>query len=79
MSNTRTIVAGFVAAPGQEERLREELATMIEPSPADEGCLRYRPYVDPAHPERMVIVEEWADAAAQDHHFTLWRLTDVTA
>jgi quinol monooxygenase YgiN len=79
MSNTLTIVAGFIAKPGQEQRLRDELTAMIEPSLAEEGCLGYQPYADPARPERMVIVEEWADAAALDHHFTLPHFTHVAA
>ncbi|GGT42066.1 putative quinol monooxygenase [Nonomuraea spiralis] len=71
MSNTLTIVAGFRAEPGQEERLRQELNAMIEPSLAEEGCLGYQPYADPERPDRMIIVEEWADDAALVHHFSL--------
>ena len=71
MPNTLTIVAGFTAKPGQEERLRAELNAMIEPSLAEEGCIGYQPFVDPKRPDRMAIVEEWADDAALDHHFSL--------
>ncbi len=77
MSNTLLIVAGFRAKPGQEERLRQELNAMIEPSLAEEGCLGYRPYTDPERPDHMIIVEEWADSAALDHHFTLPHFTHV--
>ncbi|WP_436771350.1 putative quinol monooxygenase [Yinghuangia sp. YIM S09857] len=70
-SGTLTIVASFTAKPGQERRLREELDAMVAPSLAEEGCLGYRPYADPARPDRMIIVEEWVDAAALEHHFTL--------
>ncbi|ROO84860.1 quinol monooxygenase YgiN [Actinocorallia herbida] len=71
MSNTLTIVAGFRAEPGQEQRLRDELNAMIAPSLAEEGCLGYQPYADPHRPDRMIIVEEWADEAALDFHFSL--------
>ncbi|WP_242902242.1 putative quinol monooxygenase [Actinomadura terrae] len=71
MPNTLTIVAGFVAKPGQEQRLRDELNAMVAPSLAEEGCLSYQPYVDPNHPNRMIMIEEWTDSAALDHHFTL--------
>lgn len=71
MSNTLTIVAGFTARPGQEQRLRDELNAMIAPSLAEEGCLGYQPYTDPNRPDRMIIVEEWADSAALDFHFSL--------
>ncbi|RJL32085.1 putative quinol monooxygenase [Bailinhaonella thermotolerans] len=71
MSSTLTIVAGFVAKPGQEQRLRDELNAMIAPSLAEEGCVAYQPYTDPNRPDRMIIVEEWADAAALEYHFSL--------
>ncbi|MEV6265120.1 putative quinol monooxygenase [Streptomyces sp. NPDC051784] len=71
MSNPLTLVARFVAKPGQEERLRDELNAMIAPSVAEEGCLGYQPFTDPNHPERMIILEEWASSEALDHHFTL--------
>jgi quinol monooxygenase YgiN len=72
-------VAGFVAKPGQEERLREELAAMIAPSLAEEGRVGYQPYTDPARLDRMVIVEEWADPAALEHHFSMPHFTHVAA
>ncbi|MFI6874907.1 putative quinol monooxygenase [Streptomyces sp. NPDC050400] len=71
MSNTLIIVAAFTAKPGHEQHLRQELEAMIAPSLAEEGCLGYQPYADPARPDRMIIVEEWADTAALDHHFSL--------
>ncbi|GGV30983.1 antibiotic biosynthesis monooxygenase [Actinomadura cremea] len=71
MSNALTIVAGFTAKPGQEQRLRDELDAMIAPSLAEEGCLGYQPYADPTRPDRMIIVEEWVDTAALDFHFSL--------
>lgn len=71
MSNTLTIVAGFIAKPGQEQRLRDELDAMIAPSLAEEGCLGYQPFADPRRADRMVIVEEWASSAALDRHFSL--------
>jgi len=71
MSNTLTIVARFTAKPGQEQRLRDALDAMIAPSLAEEGCIGYQPFADPNRADRMVIVEEWVDSAALDHHFSL--------
>ncbi|MGW0806773.1 putative quinol monooxygenase [Nonomuraea sp. NPDC002799] len=71
MSNTLTIIARFTAKPGAEERLREELNAMIAPSLAEEGCLGYQPYADPARADRMIIVEEWTSGAALEYHFSL--------
>jgi quinol monooxygenase YgiN len=70
MPEALTLIAAFQAKPGQEERLREELNAMIEPSESEPGCLGYRPMVDPNRPGAMIIVEEWVDQAALDHHFT---------
>jgi quinol monooxygenase YgiN len=71
VSNTLTIIAGFVAKPGQEKRLRDELNAMIAPSLAEEGCIGYQPYADPERDDRMIIVEEWAGSVALEHHFSL--------
>ncbi|TDD62779.1 antibiotic biosynthesis monooxygenase [Actinomadura darangshiensis] len=71
MSNTLTIIAGFAAKPGHEQRLRDELNAMVAPSLAEEGCLGYQPYTDPNRPDRMIIVEEWAGSAALDLRFSL--------
>ncbi|MFI9414135.1 putative quinol monooxygenase [Nocardia gamkensis] len=64
-----TVIAECLAAPGQEDRLRTALEAMIEPSLEEPGCLDYRPYLDPNHAGRMVIVEEWTSAQALDEHF----------
>ncbi|MFE3442627.1 putative quinol monooxygenase [Nocardia sp. NPDC059180] len=79
MSNTLAIIASFVAKPGQEQRLRDELTAMIAPSLAEEGCLGYHPYSDPTRADRMIIVEEWTDAEALDHHFSLPHFKQVAA
>lgn len=79
MSNTLSIIAGFVAKPGQEQRLRDELTAMIIPSLAEEGCLAYQPYTDPTRADRMIIVEEWTDAEALGRHFDLPHFKRVAA
>jgi quinol monooxygenase YgiN len=71
MPNTLTVVASFTAGPGQEQRLRDELDAMIAPTLAEEGCLGYRPFTDPHRADRVIIIEEWIDAAALEHHFSL--------
>ena len=58
MKETLTLVAGFQAKPGQEDRLREALNTMVEPSEAEPGCLGYRPLADPNRTGAMVCLEE---------------------
>ncbi|RJO76973.1 antibiotic biosynthesis monooxygenase [Nocardia panacis] len=79
MSNTLTVIAEFTAKPGQEQRLLDELTAMIAPSLAEDGCLAYQPYSHPTHPDRVILVEEWIDAAALEHHFALPHFQHVAA
>jgi quinol monooxygenase YgiN len=58
------VIAEYLAAPGQEDRLRTALEAMIEPSLEAPGCLAYQPYADPNHPARMATIEEWTDREA---------------
>jgi quinol monooxygenase YgiN len=51
---------------------------MIEPSLEELGWLAYRPYFDPNHPGRMVVVEEWTSAQALVEHFTTAHFRHVT-
>ncbi len=69
MPDAFTMIASFQPRPGQEQRLKEELNAMIEPSLAEAGCLGYRPLVDPNLPGPMVIIEEWASDDALQVHF----------
>ncbi|MGV9309486.1 putative quinol monooxygenase [Nonomuraea sp. NPDC003727] len=64
------VIAEFLAAPGQHDRLRTALEAMIEPSLDEPGCMAYQPYTDPNNPARMVVVEQWANRQALDEHFT---------
>lgn len=71
MTHTLTIVAAFIAKPGQGMQLRDALSAMIAPSLAEDGCIRYQPLTDPSSPDRMILIEEWADGAALERHFSL--------
>ena len=73
------LIAEFEAQPGQEQRLRRELAAMVEPSLAEPGCLGYRPYVDPEQPTRMILVEEWSGPDALEQHFNTPHFAHVSA
>lgn len=74
-----TLIAGFRAKPGQEDRLREELNAMVAPSTAEPGCLGYRPLTDPNEPGAMVCLEQWVDEAALQFHFTTPHFTHIAA
>ncbi|MGK4585000.1 putative quinol monooxygenase [Kitasatospora sp. HPMI-4] len=63
------LIAELTTRPDQAERLRTMLEGMIEPSLDEPGCIGYQPLVDPNHPERMVVLEEWRDEEALQEHF----------
>ncbi|GAA3212264.1 putative quinol monooxygenase [Nonomuraea helvata] len=64
------VIAEFLAAPGQHDRLRTALEALIEPTLDEPGCLAYQAYADPNDPASMVIVERWENRQAFDEHFT---------
>ncbi|GAB2645674.1 putative quinol monooxygenase [Nocardia goodfellowii] len=67
--STLSLNVRFTAKPGQETALRTILQNMIEPTVAEEGCLAYELYLHPTDPSRVVLLEEWVDAAALAAHF----------
>jgi len=79
MPDTLTLTVAMQAKAGQEDRLREELTGMIEPTEAEAGCLSYRPLVDPNTHGAMLIVEEWVDRTALDVHFTTPHFNRIAA
>ncbi|WP_067697362.1 putative quinol monooxygenase [Nocardia jejuensis] len=73
------VVAELRATPGQEDRLRTALESMIEPSLAEPGCLSYRPFADPNDPAHMVVVEEWTGPGSLDEHFATAHFTHIAS
>ena len=49
-------------------RIRGLLATHLQQSRAEPGCLRFDVYHSQAEPRRFLLVEHWADQAALDVH-----------
>lgn len=62
------IVVGLVAKAGKEDALRQDLSTLVEPSRAEEGNIRYELFEDRETPGHFVFVEEWASEAARTRH-----------
>ncbi|MFL0357056.1 putative quinol monooxygenase [Erythrobacter sp. GH1-10] len=48
---------------------REAMATMIEASRAEEGCIGYSYALDVLDPNKLIIVEKWVDNDALAYHF----------
>lgn len=65
---TVMVIAELTPVPGQGEVLRRAVQTLTVASRAEEGCLSYRPLLDPARPGTIVILETWRDAEALASH-----------
>ncbi|MDX2211626.1 MAG: putative quinol monooxygenase [Sphingopyxis sp.] len=65
------IVEGWARiAPGEIERMRDAIVTMVTASRAEDGCLDYSMAIDLTDPAVLRIAERWVDQAALDYHFT---------
>lgn len=68
MTNAVKIVATLTARPGKAAALRALLDSMLAPSRAEAGNLRYDLWQDQAEPGRFVLDELYTDAAAVAAH-----------
>ncbi|MFJ8045492.1 putative quinol monooxygenase [Kitasatospora sp. NPDC096147] len=74
-----TAVARLKAAPGQEEGVRLQALSLVEPTLAEPGCLFYRPFQDPLDPGAWVVVERWASRAEFDAHLAAPHMVEAFA
>lgn len=70
MTATVHVVARLVARPDTVAELRVLLLSLIEPTRREAGCLRYSLLQNAADPTDFTFIEEWADEAALEAHFT---------
>jgi quinol monooxygenase YgiN len=65
------VVTGrMCVTPENRERFVEAATEMCSRSREDDGCSAYRVYADLEQESCFVIVEQWADEAALQSHFT---------
>lgn len=64
------VVARLTARPETVAEVQAVLLSLIEPTRQESGCLRYELLQNAANPTDFTFVEEWADAAALETHFT---------
>ena len=58
----------FIAKEGCEDKLKELLEAMVEPSKKENGCLNYNIYQYKDNKRKFMAVETWADEASLDGH-----------
>jgi quinol monooxygenase YgiN len=68
MTSHIKIVAILTARPGKADALRTLLDTMLAPSRAEPGNLRYDLWTDQAEPDRFVLDELYANSDAVAEH-----------
>ncbi len=62
------VTARWLAKEGEEEKVREAITKMIEPSRAEPGCLFYQPNRDPENPRVFFFYELYTDEEAYRAH-----------
>jgi len=62
------VVAHLTAKPDTIEQTRKALIELIEPTRAENGCIRYELTQNNDDPTDFTFVEEWASDATLDEH-----------
>lgn len=63
------VIADLTARPEMVEEAREALVAMIEPTRAEDGCIKYELFQDNNGPTRFTFVETWTSEEALRAHF----------
>lgn len=63
-----TVIAYMRAKPGQEDRLRTALQSLVEPTSAEEGYVNYDLHESVEQPGTFFFYENWESAAHLDAH-----------
>ncbi|MEP3420228.1 MAG: putative quinol monooxygenase [Erythrobacter sp.] len=63
------VLAEATMGEGALDKTRAAMATMLEASRAEEGCVSYAYAIDVLDPSKLHIVEKWVDEAALAFHF----------
>ena len=73
------VIALLRARPGREAELRTLARSLLTPTRAEPGCLRYVLVEDPDDPAMFTFVEEWVDEAALEAHLQTPHLRNALA
>ena len=68
MDKTIAVVARFKAVQGADQKLKELLLALIEPSRSDEGCIKYDLHQAVDDPTRFIFYEIWESREHLDRH-----------
>ncbi len=68
MTITKSVT--FIAKDSCEEKMKDLLTAMVEPSKKEDGCIFYEIFQYENEPKRFMAVETWRDEKALDGHKT---------
>lgn len=66
MTITKSVT--FIAKDACEEKMKDLLTAMVEPSKKEDGCIFYEIFQYENEPKRFMAVETWRDEKALDGH-----------
>ncbi|MBX3235237.1 MAG: antibiotic biosynthesis monooxygenase [Nitrospiraceae bacterium] len=73
------VVARVTARPDKVEELKHLLATLVEPTRQESGCLSYDLLQGTADDRDFTFVEQWIDQTAIDRHMQSAHVQEVLA
>ena len=71
------VIAHLSARPDRIEEVRESLTNLIEPTRAEDGCIRYELTQNNNDPTDFTFVEEWTDDESLDRHLESAHIRDL--
>lgn len=72
-----TVVARFRAKRGMENRLRQELIALVEPTRREPGCINYDLHQDRDDPVQFLFYENWTSGSTHRAESLLGLLTHL--
>ena len=72
-----TLVVTFKAKPGEEDSVKADLLTLVEPTRKEPGCLCYNLHQSKTDKSQFLFYEQWADQKSLDTHSNTPRLKAI--
>lgn len=69
MNGPVTVVVHLKAKPGQEERVKQELVKLLEPTRIEKGCINYDMHQGLNDPSLFLFHENWTSEEDLKTHF----------
>lgn len=71
------VIARVIAKPDTVTQVRTILASLVEPTRQEPGCLSYQLLQNRSEPADFTFIEEWASAEAEQAHFMTAHVSDT--